>query len=372
MTRAPDAIVIGAGVVGAACAYYLARDGLRVTVLEAGFVGGGTTAAGMGHVVVMDDSEAQFALTAFSRRLLDELAPVLPRAVERIACGTLWVAEDDAQLAVAREKCAYYRERGVRAELLDAHELAKAEPRLRRGLAGGLVVPDDSVVYPPSLARWLVDEARRAGAELIEGETVRAPDGRMVESDRTRREAAVIVNAAGPAAPSLTPGLPVIPRKGHLAVTARAPELCRHQLVELGYLQSAHTLSGASVAFNVQPRATGQVLVGSSRELVGWDASVNRSVLAQMLERAVAFVPTLAAVPVVRVWTGFRPATPDKLPLVGRWEDSATTWIAAGHEGLGITTALGTGRLLADLVAGRAPEIDPAPFAPSRAMALEA
>ena len=127
-------------------------------------------------------------------------------------------------------------------------------------------------------------------------------------------------------------------------------------------------MSAASVAFNVQPRATGQLLLGSSRELVGWDAAVNRVVLARMIRRAMSFMPALARVNAIRTWTGFRPATPDKLPLIGAWPAVDGLWIAAGHEGLGITTALGTGALLADLIVGRQPALDPLPFAPARAL----
>jgi len=125
-------------------------------------------------------------------------------------------------------------------------------------------------------------------------------------------------------------------------------------------------LGDASVAFNVQPRSTGQVLIGSSRELVGWDASINRDVLGRMLRRAVSFVPALAEVPALRTWTGFRPATPDHRPFIGVWPNMPRLWIAAGHEGLGITMALGTGRLLTDLICGRAPGIDPTPYSPAR------
>jgi hypothetical protein len=193
-------------------------------------------------------------------------------------------------------------------------------------------------------------------------------DGRSVATAAGRLEAGLVVNAAGAAAPALTPGLPIVPRRGHLAITDRYPGFCRHQVLELGYLQSAHSVAGASVAFNVQPRVTGQVLIGSSRELVGWDRSTNHTLLARMLDRAVAFMPRLAALSVLRSWIGFRPATPDKLPLIGRWPASDGMWIAAGHEGLGITTALGTAQLLGDLVLGRPPSLDPVPFDPARAI----
>jgi D-hydroxyproline dehydrogenase subunit beta len=88
-----------------------------------------------------------------------------------------------------------------------------------------------------------------------------------------------------------------------------------------------------------------------------------------MLDRAVAFMPTLERLSIVRTWTGFRPATADKLPLIGRWTPTAGLWIAAGHEGLGITTSLGTARLIADLVVGRQPPIDATPFSPMRLFA---
>lgn len=366
MSTRPDVIVVGAGIVGAACAYYLSRAGQQVTILDAAFAGGGTTAAGMGHIVVMDDSEAQFALSSWSQRLLDDLLPQLPPATEFERCGTLWVAEDEAQLESARSKLTFFRERGVRAELLEAGDLAAAEPMLRSGLAGGLRVPGDGVVYPLAVARWLVDEAVARGATISEGVEVQAIQSRAVTTSAGRFEGDAVINAAGAAAARLTPGLPIVPRKGHLAITERVPGVGRHQVIELGYLQSAHTMNTASVAFNVQPRATGQLLIGSSRELVGWDASINRDVLARMLKRAMAFMPGLSNLPVVRTWTGFRPTTPDKLPLIGAWPAVDGLWIAAGHEGLGITTALGTGSMLADLILGKTPAIDPAPFAPHR------
>jgi glycine/D-amino acid oxidase-like deaminating enzyme len=99
---------------------------------------------------------------------------------------------------------------------------------------------------------------------------------------------------------------------------------------------------------------------------VGWDASINRDVLGRMVRRAVEFMPALAGVTALRVWTGFRPATPDHRPYIGAWPATPGLWIAAGHEGLGITMALGTGRLLTDLILGRPPAIDPAPYSPAR------
>lgn len=364
--RRPDAIVVGAGVVGAACAVALARDGLRVLVLDADAAALGTTAAGMGHLVVMDDSPEQLALTRYSTSLWRAQSDAVRVASELDWCGTVWVAEDEVQLDAVRAKQRLYREHGVDAELLDETSVIEAEPQLRRGLAGGLLVPSDGVIYQPAATVALLALARELGAEVLERMPVEEiiPCGVRCGADTLRAD--VVINAAGAAAASLTPALPVVPRKGHLVITERHPGFCRHQVVELGYLTSAHVMTNESVAFNVQPRSTGQVLIGSSRELVGWDASVNRRILGRMIARACSFMPGLTALTAVRTWTGFRPATPDKLPLIGRWPDCPGLWIAAGHEGLGITTSLGTAAILADLVAGREPAIDAAPYAPDR------
>jgi glycine/D-amino acid oxidase-like deaminating enzyme len=212
----------------------------------------------------------------------------------------------------------------------------------------------------------LLAQAKARGASLREGVEVREVLSNAVRCDDETLHADVIVNATGASAAELTPGLPIVPRKGHLAITDRYPGFCHHQLVELGYLTSAHMMTTESVAFNIQPRRTGQMLIGSSRELVGWDPSINHAVLGRMLRRATEFVPRIRDLSIIRCWTGFRPATPDKLPLIGPWEPTPGLWIAAGHEGLGITTSLATARLLADQIAGRPTEIDASPFMPAR------
>ncbi|HYK09594.1 MAG TPA: FAD-dependent oxidoreductase [Gemmatimonadales bacterium] len=361
-----DAIVVGAGIVGAAVAEALAKDGARVTIFDSGAAALGATAVGMGHLVAMDDSPAQLALTSYSLNLWKSLASELPPSAEYDPAGTLWVAEDEMQLEGIEEKVSAYEARGMPLQWLDGKRVVELEPNLRPGLAGGVLAPRDAILYPPGAALALLQRARAQGAQLREHTEVLSIGPNQVTTREGTISAGVIVNAAGTGAARLTPDLPIVPRKGHLVITDRAPGFCRHQIVEMGYLKSAHQMTAESAAFNVQPRATGQVLIGSSRELVGWDASVNHGLVAAMLSRAQRFMPSLSRLPAIRIWTGFRPATPDKLPLIGRWEKTPGLWIAAGHEGLGITASVGTAGLLADLIAGRNPGIDPAPFAPGR------
>jgi len=370
VTGNPDALVVGAGIVGAACAMELAANGVSVSVVDQGVPGGGTTAAAMGHLVVMDDSEAQGDLTRWSQELWQQLAPSLP-GIEHDPCGTLWVAADEAELEAAGRKADWCRDRDVDAEVIDARALRELEPHLSGDLVGALRVPGDSVVYPPTATEAMLDRARDNGATVTTGFTARSVDPRGATStDGRRLDADVVICAAGHHTLKLlhrpVPGAVVRGRKGHLAITARRPGLLRHQVVELGYLKSAHGHDDVSVACNLQPRTSGQVLIGSSRQYDRESAEVEPPVLARMLARARRFLPALGGCPVVRCWTGFRPATPDNLPLVGRAQEGEDLWLATGHEGLGITTALGTARIIADGVLGRPSSIDPTPYLPRR------
>ncbi len=362
-----EVVIVGAGIVGAACADEFARRGLQVLVMERDALASGATAAGMGHIVVMDDSEAQFALTRYSQRLWQELQPELPDNVEYEQCGTIWIAADEEEMEEVLRKHESYGKGGVPTEVCSAQRLKHLEPNLRDGMTGGLLVPEDGVLYPPSAAWFLIGRAQQHGAQLRLGASVvEIGQGRVRLRDGSEIRGDIIVNATGASAPELTPGLEVKSRKGHLVITDRYPGFLRHQLVELGYLKSAHSVSSDSVAFNVQPRRTGQILIGSSRQFGVEHKEVDQVILARMLERAQQYMPTLRGMLAVRTWTGFRAATPDKLPLIGSWPGDKSLFLATGHEGLGITTSLGTARILVDQIMATEPEIPIEPYLPSR------
>jgi glycine/D-amino acid oxidase-like deaminating enzyme len=367
-----DVLIAGAGIVGAACAEGLARAGARVLVVDRAPLGG-ATAAGMGHLVVLEDDPATLAMTARGRALWEALRGELPPAAEFETTGTLWVAANEAEREAGRAKIAVLAAAGVAAEEIEPAALRRLEPALREGLAGGVLVPGDRVVYPPVCAEWWLRRAAAAGAELRLGP--QAPriagvrSGGAALADGGFLPARFVVAAAGIATPHLLPEpsvAPVRPRKGHLVITERAPDFCRRQIVELGYQQSAHGEAARSIAFNVQPRATGQILIGSSRQYGATDPAVDRDVAAEMLRRAVSFLPKLRELTVLRAWTGFRPSTPDKLPLIGPVPGLPGVLLATGHEGLGITTAPFTAELIAHHVLGLPAPVSPAPYLPAR------
>ena len=363
----PDVLVIGGGVVGAATALALAEGGCRVTLLEAEGLGGGATGAAMGHLVALDGSAAELALCRLGLEGWRALAPGLGPELEWSGCGTLWLAADPEELALAAPRVGILRAAGIAADLLDARAVRELEPCLAPHLAGGLRVPGDVVVYPPAAARLLAGRAQALGARIRTGTRVAAlAEGGATLEDGGFLPAGAVVLAAGGASRTLLPGLPLVGRKGHLAISTRRPGFLRHQLLEMGYLKSSHGNETDSVAFNLQPRPNGQLLLGSSRQFGDDDPALRGALLRRMLLRALAFVPGLGEVPLVRAWTGFRPTTPDHLPLIGPVPGRPGLFLACGHEGLGITTAPATAGLVAAGILGRPAPVEPAPYLPSR------
>ena len=362
-----DVAIVGAGIVGAACAAALAREGLKIVIIDKHDVAAGTTAAGMGHIVAMDDSEAQFALTSYSRTLWQQLGERLPPDCEYERCGTIWVAADGDELKEVHRKHSYYTQNGIGSEILDNKALREAEPNLAETLAGGLLVESDCVVYQLAANKYLLDKALSKGAVLRIGTAAASiSEGFVQMDDGSKIKANIIINAAGAAAPKLSPALKIVKRKGHLVITDLYNGFIQHQIIELGYLRSAHGRDGDSVAFNVQPRKTGQVLLGSSRQFGTESPDIDHAILHRMTTRAFEYMPKLRSLSAIRAWTGFRPATPDNLPYIGAIPGSTNVYGAAGHEGLGITTSLGTAELLAAEIVGRPPAIRAEAYSPSR------
>jgi glycine/D-amino acid oxidase-like deaminating enzyme len=313
----------------------------------------------------MDDSPAQLALTRYSRSVWRELGPGLPGAAEYEPRGTIWIAADDEEMAEVHAKQSTFAGVGIQSVVLSAKELAETEANLRSGLAGALLVPEDVVLSPPAAAAYFLDEAVRHGAVLLQHQSVVQAGNSVVRlGDGAELHSEAIVLATG-VETSLLPWLPIQKRKGHLLLTEHCPGFLSHQLVELGYLKSAHKIAVDSVAFNMQPRRSGELLIGSSRQYGSENPEIDEPILNAMLERAYSYMPALRQVATVRSWTGFRAATPDKLPLIGPTEDPSL-FLAVGFEGLGITSAAGAARLLADHVLRKPCAIPIEPYLPTR------
>lgn len=377
-----DVLVVGAGLVGAACAHALTGAGLRVCVMDRSGPAAGTTAGGEGNVLVSDKvpgPEARLALR--SAALWRSLAERAGEAFEFEPKGGLVVARDDAQLAALRSLAGAQAGCGVTASFLDASELGEAEPMLARDVVGGMWYPQDCQVQPVLAAAWLMADAIRLGAQTRWGDEVlglsRASGasgtggGPVVVTSRGRISAGAVVNAAGPwsgeVAARLGGWLPVRPRRGHILVTEPLPPLVRHKVYEADYVGTVVSDSDAAqTSAVVEGTKAGTVLIGSSREFAGWDRRPSLRVMSAMAARACALFPGLAGVRAMRCYVGFRPASPDHLPLIGPDPEVGGLFHASGHEGAGIGLAPATAALVTALITGTEPAVDATAFAPAR------
>ncbi|MFE0460119.1 NAD(P)/FAD-dependent oxidoreductase [Kitasatospora sp. NPDC058965] len=372
-----DVVVIGAGVVGAACAFYAARAGLTVAVVDRGPVAGGTTGAGEGNLLLSDKAPGpELALAQLSNRLWRELAEELPAAVEYEAKGGLVVASGPEGLAALDAFAAQQRGAGVVAEQVPADRLAEFEPHLAAGLAGGFHYPEDSQVQPALAAAHLLRAARRAGAVLHLGERVEAlvtgPGGAVtgVRTPRRTLAAPAVVNAAGTwggeVAALAGVELPVLPRRGFVLVTEPLPRVVRHKVYAADYV--ADVASGSAALQSsavVEGTPSGPVLIGATRERVGFDRTLSVEAVRRLAAQAARLFPVLERVRVIRTYRGFRPYLPDHLPAIGADPRAPGLYHACGHEGAGIGLAPATGQLIAQQLTGTL-GYDLAPFRPDR------
>ncbi|MFE4797369.1 NAD(P)/FAD-dependent oxidoreductase [Streptomyces sp. NPDC056708] len=378
MRQPLDVVIVGAGVVGAACAYYASRSGLSVAVVDRGPVAGGTTGAGEGNLLVSDKAPGpELELALLSSSLWRQLSEELPPDIEYELKGGLVVAASEESLTILSATAAGQRGAGVEAYHVTSDRLRDAEPHLAPHLAGGCHYPQDAQVQPALAAAELLRAAGRSGARLCPGEEVvgilRDRDGavRGVRTARSELRAPVVVNAAGTWGGDLAAmagvDLPVLPRRGFVLVTEPLPRLIRHKVYAAEYVSD---VSSGSAALQTSPvvegTPSGPVLIGASRERVGFDRTLSVPAIARLAAQAAALFPVLADVRVMRAYHGFRPYLPDHLPAIGPDPRVPGLFHACGHEGAGIGLAPATGLLIADAIAGRQPVLDLGPFAPDR------
>ncbi|MDJ1134939.1 NAD(P)/FAD-dependent oxidoreductase [Streptomyces iconiensis] len=379
--------VLGAGIIGSACARELVRAGLDVVVVDRGGAAGATTSHGEGNVLVSDKGPGpELELAQLSRRLWPG---VLAEAEERTGSaraaewepkGGIMVATTEAGARGLADFAAGQRTAGVRIEELDADAVRSAEPHLTPHHTTALHYPDDGQVQPAGAAQVLLGEALARGARLRTGTEVLGAvrRGGRIEAVQTtggRIEADIFVNAAGPWAGELSRrlGAPVEvhPRRGEVLVTAPLPPTVFHKVYDADYVgavgSSAEETQTSAV---VESTRAGTILIGSSRSRVGFDVRLRPEVLSQVARKALTLFPGLAGASVMRTYGGFRPYVPDHLPVIGADPRLPGLWHAGGHEGAGIGLSVGTARVLCDLLLDRPTEIGAAPFRVDRPAVL--
>jgi sarcosine oxidase subunit beta len=357
-----DVVVIGGGIVGSCCAYYLAKAGLKVKLVERGSICTESSKACQGHLFLWELPEINVKLGRESKKLYHQLAEELDIDIELRDTGSMSVAENPAGLNTLKTTIDELHKYGVKCELLDAKEFIKREPNISPQIVGGGYFPEDGQLNPLLTTIAIAMAAQKMGVEILTNTEVvgieLSKDKSSVKAIITSRgkiETSTVVNAAGAwsglIGEMVGVNIPVIPRKGNLLVVGNVPDNfinCKIILAS-GYLDSLKGDKKVAVAANVQQTSDGSLLLGSSREFAGFDKAVNPEVISQIAKRCIKFFPALAGMQTIRSWAGLRPYSPDMLPIIS---DSAVKgfYVASGHEGVGITMGPITGKLITQII----------------------
>ena len=363
-----DVLIIGGGIIGCSIAYYTSKYGRDVTIIEKGEFVSGTSSRCDGNILAIDkDPGFDSQMSLVSQKLVTDLSEELEHSFEYRAPGSILVCESDEEMEAAQQWVNRQKEAGLPFRMLDRQDIREESPFFADDLLGGLECATDSTVNPYLLAFSLLSEAQKFGAKAFKQTEVKSINidtngSFVVETTKGTFTAQQVVNAAGVWAPKigqmLNINIPIEPRKGHIIVASRQQHVGCRKVMEFGYLISKFggkrkvdaLTEKYGVALVFEPTESQNFLIGSSREFVGFHTRINNEVIKCIANRAIRFYPKMADMMVIRSYAGLRPWTEDHLPIISRVEHIPNYFIAAGHEGDGISLAAVTGKVIEELL----------------------
>lgn len=364
-----DVVVVGGGVIGCATAWYLARAGATVTLIERGELGSEASGAAAGMLAALSDEGGDHG-PEFLQLCLDGLAAYEDALSDLVATGVdvrynrsgiLHLARSASEAGALRRRYESQQRIAPDNQWLEGDALRATEPQAGATAVAGLLSPSEHYLDPQRLVLALAAAAEKAGARIITGEAVSDilagfDKSRLVRTTDGDYEADAVLLAGGSwtadLAERLDAAIPVSPVRGQM-ISLRGPATpLRHILWgEPAYLV---------------PREDGQTFVGATVEKVGFINQTTDEGIARLRSAAAELVPDLAGAEVIRAWSGLRPATPDGLPILGLLPGHEDVWVATGHYRNGILLAPITGRLMAEAIIEGKPQGRLLPFSPSR------
>jgi glycine/D-amino acid oxidase-like deaminating enzyme len=373
----PDAIVIGAGLVGACTALSLVNAGLRVLVLDRGPVASGTTGAGEGNILVSDkEPSAELTLALRSRDAWFEVNADIGGGFELEDKGGVVISRSEKGIADLKKLSALQAQHGIKVVELDGKGVREIEPFISNTVEYAVLYPQDAQCQPMLAAAQIMRAVKKRGGVFIQDENVKSINvqGGKIVSINTQKNSytsPVVVNAtgtwAGEIAKMAGSYLPIMPRRGFILVTAPVPKIIYHKVYDADYVANvASSDADLQSSAVVEGTESGTILIGASRERVGFKSDLDVAVLRQLARQAISVFPILSNIALLRAYRGFRPYAPDHLPVIGEDANIKGLWHAAGHEGAGIGLAPATGELITAQITSSKTFMDPTPFSPKR------
>ncbi len=371
MAEKAEVVVIGGGVIGTSITYYLSKEGMDVTLVERGDIASGTSGGCEGNVMAQDHEPGfDSNMTVESNRFYQELVRELDYDFQYHQPGSLFLIESEEEWDFMRNRLQKQKAVGLPVRVISGDELREREPNLASNLLGAVECTFTASVHPMYLALALVREARKLGARIktfTEVRQIKIDSRHKIESVITSHgeiKTSRVVNASGAWAPEIGKmvglDIPIVPRRGQLAITEPVAPITGRKMSEARYItakfhpelvkKAGEDMLEYGVAFTFEPRVDGNILIGSSREFVGYNTRTTYQVIRAIIKRAIRFLPILKNIHIIRTYGGLRPYTPDHLPIISGVDEIDDFYIAAGHEGDGIGLAPLTGKLITELI----------------------
>ncbi|MGM9612853.1 MAG: NAD(P)/FAD-dependent oxidoreductase [Butyricicoccus sp.] len=385
MMRDADVIIVGGGIIGCSVAWQLEKLGKSVLVLERKDVASGSAGATDGVVGYHTKKPGkQMELAVQSIAMFRNLGRELGEDIEYgFQAGGMQPVEDKLQWDILSEIVAEQRKSGVDIRMISKEDARRIEPNLSEDIYGALYSPTGGKVNPLRLTMAYARAAKRLGAKIqteteVTGFLIEDGAVKGVQTNRGSYHADVVVNACGSWAGKVAKlaglDLPIKPRKGQLAVTEpvgkfmKATIQCaRYNVVK--FRPEAirdETVLRLGASLSIEQTENGGMIIGGTREFAGYEEQNTFEAIDVMMKRAARFFPALKDVSVIRFFSGFRPFTPDGMPLLGPVKTLAGFYMAAGHEGDGIALSPITGKLIAEQIVHGESSYNIDAFSPNR------
>ena len=377
MGKCVDAVVIGGGIIGLSNAYWLAKRGLSVALVEAGDLVAGTSARCDGNNYICDTAPGE--VTQTMRLAVSEITSLVKNEldddVDWIENGMFTIAEDEEQLEQARIQCAEKQADGVICRMVDSKELHEAEPNLAPDICGAIEFTEGGSLSPILLGFAMGRKIESLGGTILKFTKVTGiglnPDGSVgnVITDQGEIHTKYVVNAAGVWSPEIGRmagvEIPVTMMKGDLLVAESDVRISNRYVCEIGYnfLRNDQAISGEDavrqkygIGFLTEPTGANNSLVGFSK-YPGTDVSTNVEVTRAIAKRAIRFYPMIKDVNLIRTYAGLRPWSPDHEPIISRTKVPGF-YVCSGHCGSGIAYGPLSGKLITQMILGEKTDVD--------------
>ncbi len=372
MSKNTEIAVIGAGAVGSAVAYFTAKTGLKVTLIDSGDIASFTSSHCDGNVLACDKEPGLDAsLTMRSQDLLDGLSEELEYDFEWERRGSMYLMETEYEMEMGRQLMERFHAINMRCHMMDYRELHEAEPYVAEDIVGGMWFDDDGCLSPMGLCYALANGIKKFGGTLMLHTTVtgleKDGDGFKIHTDKGEDVLAdCVVDCCGVYAPKigamLGVDIPIRPRQGQILVAEQCFKIAKQKVQEFGYIMAKFQNAGDykrnitpamekyGIALVYEPTGGNNFLLGSSRYFTeAEDIASEIEIMQALAERGCRFFPVMKDIKCIRSYAGVRPFTPDHMPIISD-TDVPGFYVAAGHEGDGIGLSSVTGLLMSQML----------------------